>query len=161
MCVDISMRDDGCPDLEIIVSGVIRLTLLARTNKIVAEAMDEFRRTEDGSILARALISELSPEEISDPEIQAEIQAFERRKPKHPIYIGQDLKVLAESIGNMRYDKTAEFIGYLCDDLHRQAENDCVKGRKQLANLLEEAATHLLAAQDSMNKVWKLCEPYM
>jgi len=83
---------------------------------------------------------------------------------RHPDYTkGYDgtLQELAQAVGNMRYDSIGEFIQYLADDLTRQAEGDRKQGRAQLASKLEQTARELGEAKGSMDKVWKLCAPYM
>jgi len=83
---------------------------------------------------------------------------------KHPWSVeGFDgtLDELAEAVGNMRYDKARDFLEYLADDLKRQADEDKAKGRTDLADKLYKTAETLYAARDSMDAVWKICEPQM
>ncbi len=71
------------------------------------------------------------------------------------------LRELANSIGNMTYDKTASFIGELADDITRQADADSARGREKLSSTLYATAEELYQARDRMDKAWKICEPYM
>jgi hypothetical protein len=71
------------------------------------------------------------------------------------------LEDLAKAIGNMSYDKTAEFIEDLAKDIGRQANEDCKKGRIKLSSKLYRTAKKLYQSKKSMEDVWKICEPYM
>lgn len=68
---------------------------------------------------------------------------------------------LAASIGKMRYDKIAEVLQYLAEDLERQSERDRTAGRTKLAGMLQENSAQLRVAGLQMDKIYKLCEPYM
>lgn len=83
---------------------------------------------------------------------------------KHPTTVtgyNGSLDELAKAIGNMQYDKTAEFIEKLADDIKRQADADTQKGRAQLASRLYQTAEELYSARDKMLEAWKICKPYM
>ena len=71
------------------------------------------------------------------------------------------LEALATSVGNMRYDKVAEFLTLLADDFKRQADDDLKRGRPKLAKRLYETANQIYLARDEMLLTWKICEPYM
>ncbi len=83
---------------------------------------------------------------------------------KHPLtvpgYSGTHQQ-LAQAIGNMRYDQTAEVILYLSQDLARQAAADKERGRKNLAKRLDTAATKLRHAYNEMQRASKICEKHM
>lgn len=83
---------------------------------------------------------------------------------KHPLRVegfSGTLEELAHSIGNIRYDQTVSFLEELAHDLKRQADADAEKGRKKLAAELYETVTKLYDAKESLEKAWKICEPYM
>lgn len=83
---------------------------------------------------------------------------------KHPTavegYEGS-LEELARAIGKMRYDKIAEVLKYLAEDLERQSEGDRAAGRAKLAAMLHEVSGQIGVAKEQMDKIWNLCEPYM
>jgi len=83
---------------------------------------------------------------------------------EHPISVlkySGSLEALAKDVGEMRYDSVAEFITSLADEVVRQAEADRAGERVQLASKLEETARKLYEARDEMQKVWRICKPYM
>lgn len=71
------------------------------------------------------------------------------------------LEQLAQAVGNMTYDQTANFIKKLADDIKGQADADLARGRKKLASELYSTADKLYEARDEMRRAWKICEPYM
>jgi propanediol dehydratase small subunit len=82
----------------------------------------------------------------------------------HPVTVeGYDdsLEHLARAIGKMRYDKIAEILRYLAEDLERQSEGDRAAGRVKLAAMLHEVGGQVGIAKEQMDKIWNLCEPYM
>jgi len=81
--------------------------------------------------------------------------------PRHVEGFNGSLDQLAAAIGNMTYDKAAEFIEYLADDMKRQADADSARGRPKLAAELYATADELYQARDRMNEAWRICEPYM
>jgi len=83
---------------------------------------------------------------------------------KHPHtlpYHDGDLKELAQEIGNLQYDKLAEFLYHLESDLEKQSENDARKGRVQLSNTLREVHLNIQLAIKPLEKAWRICKPYM
>ena len=83
---------------------------------------------------------------------------------KHPLSVeGYDgpLENLARAIGKMRYDKIAEVLKYLAEDLERQSRGDKAKGRAKLATMLHEVSTQIGVAKEQVDKIYTLCEPYM
>ncbi|MBU0470669.1 MAG: hypothetical protein KKA62_00585 [Nanoarchaeota archaeon] len=83
---------------------------------------------------------------------------------KHPLEVEGfegNLEGLAKAVGNMRYDKARDFLGYLADDIMRQADADKGRGRVQLAERLYQTAERLYQAREVMDLAWKICEPYM
>ena len=71
------------------------------------------------------------------------------------------LKELADDIGYLRYDKTAEFIQQLANNLRKQAKGDEKRDRLTLAKEGYDTADYLDKAYESMMKAWKICEPNM
>ena len=84
------------------------------------------------------------------PLHRAEVAGYENR-----------LSLLAQRIHDLHYDLVAEFYRLTAAVLSDQAENDRAKGRVQLAELLDQAAAASRAQQESFDKIWILCKPYM
>ncbi len=61
----------------------------------------------------------------------------------------------------MRYDRAAEFMGKLAEDITHQADSDSAKGRVRLAERLYSTAQELYLARDRMLSAWEICKPYM
>ncbi|MBI2582460.1 hypothetical protein HYV87_05030 [Candidatus Woesearchaeota archaeon] len=83
---------------------------------------------------------------------------------KHPTHIDGyygSLQALANSIGDMRYDKVAEFVGLLAQRVEAEAERDSAAGRTQLSGKLDLVSKHLYNAQAEIDSAWKICEPHM
>lgn len=82
--------------------------------------------------------------------------------PQDVIGYNGSLSELAKAIGRMRYDKVAEFIQELSDDIKSQADADLnIRGRKKLSQKLFEAAQFLDETLKAVNGAWKICKPYM
>jgi hypothetical protein len=75
-------------------------------------------------------------------------------------YLGT-LRQLADDLGDLRYDALAEFLGLLAAKLAADAAQDEGRGRRRLSALLRETSHHLTEAAESLNRTWRLCEPYM
>ncbi|MEK6927781.1 MAG: hypothetical protein AABX11_05100 [Nanoarchaeota archaeon] len=84
---------------------------------------------------------------------------------KHPIRIeryGGSLEKLARDIGHIRYDKVAEFLNYLAQDLARQADADLsLRGRNQLAGKLYSASQHILEGKLAVDTAMKISAKHM
>tara|TARA_Y100000310_G_scaffold345531_1_gene466129 strand:- start:48193 stop:48465 length:273 start_codon:yes stop_codon:yes gene_type:complete len=83
---------------------------------------------------------------------------------RHPVNLRDyhgTLTELAREIADFRYDALAEFIGYLADDLTRQAESDGKRGRPQLSRTVDNLTEDLYNAQKKMEKAWRLSKPHM
>ena len=83
---------------------------------------------------------------------------------KHPKKVEKysgNLAELAMDIGGMSYDSLAEFLGYLGDDLSRQAKADRARGRPKLASELEASAVKTYEARQRIINAWKISEPHM
>lgn len=83
-----------------------------------------------------------------------------KHKSKVEKYDG-GLESLAHNIGNLRYDALAQFLESLAIDFKRQSVSDGGKGRKQLSSAMLEAAKSVEQAKFSVEKAWKISEPYM
>lgn len=85
-------------------------------------------------------------------------------KLKHPLevekYSGK-LEDLADDVKNMRYDKVAEFLGYLAAQVKAEADKDSANNRSKLAARLYQASTYLSHSQEEIDYAWKICRPYM
>lgn len=75
-------------------------------------------------------------------------------KHKTEIVYPDGLAGLAGDLGNLRYDALAEFLSLLAVKLAKDAEADMGRKRPQLARYLRDAS-------DSVDKAWRLCEPFM
>jgi hypothetical protein len=83
---------------------------------------------------------------------------------KHPKRIERysgNLAELAIDVGGLSYDSLAEFLGYLGEDLSRQAKADKGKGRPKLSSELEASAVNTYEARQRIINAWKICEPRM
>jgi hypothetical protein len=81
---------------------------------------------------------------------------------KHPLKIeGFTLEDLAREIGNLRYDKLADFIQHLSEDIENQADKDKGAGKIKLANELYSAALRLNRVKERVYEAWIISEPYM
>jgi hypothetical protein len=84
---------------------------------------------------------------------------------KHKDYIdGWDLKVLAEAIGDLKYDTLTDFLGYLgylSEKLKNDFEKDSSNNRIKLARELYYASKRINEAKDNINKAWDISKPYM
>lgn len=76
--------------------------------------------------------------------------------PQYPI----NMEDLAQDVACLRYDKVAEFLGHLSNELQKQKDGDEARGRVQLASRLEETVHALYFAKDRMWETWNLCAPY-
>lgn len=83
---------------------------------------------------------------------------------KHPRKVERysgNLAELAKDVGSMSYDSVAEFLGYLGDDLSRQAKADRARGRPKLASELEASTVKVYETKQRIINAWKICEPHM
>ena len=72
-----------------------------------------------------------------------------------------DAKILAEEIGNLKYDSLANFFQELSNKFLRDAKADSYKGRKKLAKHLDALYSHSQSMKFEAEKLWEICEPYM
>lgn len=82
---------------------------------------------------------------------------------KHQTQINgfESLEVLAEQIGNLRYDALIEFMTGLEKKLMRDSLADNERGRPMLSMHLHRARYSIGEARVEMERAWKICEPYM
>lgn len=83
---------------------------------------------------------------------------------QHPIEVlGYEGKLieLAHNVHSMRYDLVVEFYQQAARELRQQAASDRARGRVKLATSLEEAAVNVDKFVESMQRVWRICEPHM
>lgn len=83
---------------------------------------------------------------------------------KHPDHVDgwiYSLEELVDSIGQMRYDKLAEFLDLLAINFSKQATSDIEASRIKLSVELIQASVFVIDAAEQMKKAWKICEPYM
>lgn len=72
-----------------------------------------------------------------------------------------NLKELAEDIGNLHYESLTEFLRLLSWKLNADANKDYDAGRVELSHKLGKASDSLEKTSKSINKAWKISEPYM
>ena len=85
-------------------------------------------------------------------------------KPKHPLSVEKysgSLEELALDIKNMRYDKVAEFLGYLAAQFKEEADKDSTSQKIKLGSKLYSASEYLLRSQEEIDSAWKISKPYM
>jgi len=70
------------------------------------------------------------------------------------------LEDLATEVASLRYDKVAEFLHYLGEEILKQRDADRRRGRSRLASRLEETAEGLYKARDCFKRAWDICKPY-
>ena len=83
---------------------------------------------------------------------------------KHPEKIEKydgTLTQLAEDLGNLRYDALADFLRDLSQKIQADGKKDEARGRTQLAGSLFNCAQVLSEGAKSIDKAWKISEPYM
>lgn len=72
-----------------------------------------------------------------------------------------DMKVVAEAIANMDYRPQVQLLAELSRKINADAENDYLAGREKLAAALQYTGMSLFESALRMEKVWKVCEPFM
>ena len=83
---------------------------------------------------------------------------------KHPEKVEKydgSLDLLAEDLGNLKYDALADFLRALSAKIQVDGTKDQERGRKQLANSLFSCAQSVQEAAQAIDKAWKISEPYM
>lgn len=72
-----------------------------------------------------------------------------------------DLELLAESIGDLRYDALSDFLKLLSTKLDNDSKADKSRSRFKLAKSLNEAAKAIEVAKIRIDESWRISEPYM
>lgn len=83
---------------------------------------------------------------------------------KHPTAVpGYEDRLieLAHLVHAMRYDLVIEFYEQAARELRQQTTGDRARGRMKLAASLEEAARAIDNTVESLQRAWRICEPYM
>lgn len=70
-------------------------------------------------------------------------------------------QLLAEAIGDLRYDGTAELFGFLAEKFAKDAQTDLERGRVRLARLLCTVASACRLIKSLLEMLWRICEPRM
>lgn len=70
------------------------------------------------------------------------------------------MEILAEEIGNLKYDALAEFLDLLAAKIERDGDKDRSRGQVKLANHLQSCSVKLTEAKLSIDKAWGICKPY-
>lgn len=68
---------------------------------------------------------------------------------------------LAIDLGDLRYDALADFLHQLSAKMEADGKKDQARSRVQLARQLHQCASELSAAASSIDRAWKICEPFM
>lgn len=85
-------------------------------------------------------------------------------KLKHPLKVENysgTLQELAEDIGNLRYDATAEFLKHLANKFEKDSKADAERKRLKLSRYLYRTFYYLKSAAGDINSAWKICKPKM
>lgn len=69
--------------------------------------------------------------------------------------------MLAEQLGDLRYDALAGFLQAMSDKMRKDGDADLGRQRKNLARELHTSADELQAAGEAITRAWKLCAPFM
>ncbi|EKD23980.1 MAG: hypothetical protein ACD_81C00135G0006 [uncultured bacterium] len=83
---------------------------------------------------------------------------------KHPVIIeGYDgtFEELGRKVGELRYDKLAEFLLHLENELARQAIADKKRGRPKLANLIEGVELTVKDGKIKTERLFEFCKAFM
>ncbi len=73
----------------------------------------------------------------------------------------EDMKVLAEMVGDLHYQTLSEFLYSLSSKIQSDASKDRKAGRIQLALKLWAAKNSIEDGFVSINEAWKISEPFM
>lgn len=72
-----------------------------------------------------------------------------------------DMKILAEAVGDLHYESLTEFLHHLSKKIDADAERDNRDGKEKTASALQYAGMSLFESALRMEKVWKICKPFM
>jgi len=74
---------------------------------------------------------------------------------KHPSRLDYiEFPELADDLGNLRYDKLADFLNLLSEKIDKDGKADALRKRPMLSRFLTQASTSISGAA-------KVCEPHM
>lgn len=73
----------------------------------------------------------------------------------------QNLELLAQEIGDLRYDALEVFLHHLALKLKKDSDADAKRGRPQLAGNLMNASNFLEKSAIEIGRAWKICAPYL
>ena len=71
------------------------------------------------------------------------------------------MQVLAENIGDLKYDTLAVFLELLAAKIQKDGDKDKSRGRVKLAKHLHDCSNNLTECAQSISTAWVICEPYM
>ena len=71
------------------------------------------------------------------------------------------MSLLVEEIGDLRYDRLADFLNLLSSKIQNDGNKDLNRGRVRLANSLSKCSEKLQEAKEVIDVSWRISEPYM
>ncbi len=71
------------------------------------------------------------------------------------------LKDLAKQVSNLKYNKLADFLNYLADELLKQSSDDVYNKKIKLATCLSFAAKNIILAIKDIDDAWRISKPFM
>lgn len=80
---------------------------------------------------------------------------------KKELFGQTDMKHLANDIGSLHYETLTQLLYHLSKKIDQDAEVDYKAGREKLAAALQYAGMSLFESALRMEKVFKVCEPFM
>lgn len=72
--------------------------------------------------------------------------------------VGLDNKELANRVGDLYYDNLTEFLEFLSQKIALDANADRNRGRKRLADALDESAKYLAKSAKHISEAWEICK---
>lgn len=72
-----------------------------------------------------------------------------------------NLELLAQEIGDLRYDALKVFLHHIALKLKKDSEADAKRSRPQLAGSLMNASNFLETSAVEIGRAWKICAPYL
>lgn len=72
-----------------------------------------------------------------------------------------DMSLLAEMVGDLHYEKLAEFIGRLGTKLYKDGLKDRMNHREKLGYALNDASDDMMKAALRISEAWKISKPFM
>lgn len=80
---------------------------------------------------------------------------------RRDVFGQNDMKALAEEIGNLHYETLAELLARLEGKIFKDSMKDKSGDRVKLYNSLFLASEHLQLASEYITKAWQISKPYM